>query len=696
MLNDFLLNLAANLTCDLLKAAATRLRDAAFGDAQQQALQRACQRAFEAMFGQIVANLDPAMQTHLGDLLGQFVASKEVANRLLDLALTGQPLPMAELRRRFEGLGFDPTTLPVDFDAAMTAFVEALAQALRDEAMEPDSPLYNRVSLGRLDALHIEQQGQRTLLERVLDGQSEAASQLGAQLVRLEGQLQEVRSLLTELVRAGGSRGVAVGGDVTSSVIVTGDRNIVLADGGRLARWWEEIGPDPQALLSEYLRRVADAFAPLRFPLGHLPKPIPLDEVYLDLPIVRAPTEEALLRPRRPGQRLSGESILQAGELLKRHQRSALVGILGMGKTTTLRYLTWLYAARPEHRLYWGRRELVPFYASIADLAELWSPDKRAAGPEGLVEAFAEAIARALGGAFGARNVARIFRFVLDQGKALVLLDALDEFQASNQERLGFVEALQAVWDAPPFKDNRLLMTSRPYRFLNPRGFAQYALQTPEGEMDRLIDRLGRAVLRARYETMPDEDVEAWVEQLGVAIRSPRLREFWTPFYVTLMVYLGTGTDSAQEGVSLLDAIGGLADLYRYFLIKTIEWESAKGNRPEIPEDKAILALGYLAYDSFVERVRDPAADRIGNAIGISLGEAAAIRRFWLGTGLIYQDELRRHQGFNYAGFQAFGVAAALADMSRRGQQGQVTELLGRYAWDPEWELVRQLYIALA
>jgi hypothetical protein len=73
-----------------------------------------------------------------------FLAADDVADGLLDLALEGREPPLPHLRARFDALDYDRATLPVDFDAALTALTRGLTDALLAAAMAPDSPLHHR------------------------------------------------------------------------------------------------------------------------------------------------------------------------------------------------------------------------------------------------------------------------------------------------------------------------------------------------------------------------------------------------------------------------------------------------------------------------------------------------------------------------------------------------------------------------
>jgi hypothetical protein len=152
-LDSFILSIAANLATDLLKAGARQLADLAYGDAEVHAMQRAYNHAFARMLAGITSPLDAEMLEHVSELFSRFVADPQVNRMLLDIALTGTDLPLEQLHGRFEALGYEPSTLPLDFDTAMSDFVIGLAAGLLSEAAQKNSPLFNRVSLGRMAVL---------------------------------------------------------------------------------------------------------------------------------------------------------------------------------------------------------------------------------------------------------------------------------------------------------------------------------------------------------------------------------------------------------------------------------------------------------------------------------------------------------------------------------------------------------------
>lgn len=152
LIADFGINLAAALAYDLLKALGGRLRDLAFGPPEVRALERVYTAAFEALLRELAAELGCESSDVPDIALREYVNDPDVADLLLDLALGEREVSMVELRRRFDEQ-YDRATLSLDFNRAMAQFVQVLARALDDEAAQPGSLLYNRVSLAHLKEL---------------------------------------------------------------------------------------------------------------------------------------------------------------------------------------------------------------------------------------------------------------------------------------------------------------------------------------------------------------------------------------------------------------------------------------------------------------------------------------------------------------------------------------------------------------
>jgi hypothetical protein len=222
MLNDFLTNLAVNLAHDLLRAGADRLRTLAFGDTEKRSLRQCYQSGFQAMLDSVCAGPDRDHQALVETILRQFVTAPGVAQTLLDVALAGADLPdLPALRAAFDALDFDRATLPVDFDRALTAFHRGLSEALVNEASRPNSPLFNRVNLGRMLTI-------QTLLQQ----QGHTLAAIVQQLQRIEGQ-----------------------GNTVYNIVIAEATGVAIGDGARVE---QALPADVRAILDEVLRLIRD------------------------------------------------------------------------------------------------------------------------------------------------------------------------------------------------------------------------------------------------------------------------------------------------------------------------------------------------------------------------------------------------------------------------------------------------------
>jgi hypothetical protein len=150
---DLFLGIATNLAYDLFTAGAGRLQQTTLGEPQQQELRACYEAAFTAMLQSVGDGLGRDELDLVGDIFRDYVQQPAVSEPLLDLALSDQPPDLAQLAQAFDALDFDRSTLPVDFDAVLRAFHTGLTEALLQRARQSDNPLYNTVSLGRLETI---------------------------------------------------------------------------------------------------------------------------------------------------------------------------------------------------------------------------------------------------------------------------------------------------------------------------------------------------------------------------------------------------------------------------------------------------------------------------------------------------------------------------------------------------------------
>jgi hypothetical protein len=109
MIDNFLLNLAAELTQTLMQAGDSRLRQITLGTAEEQSLCAAFTKGFESLLTEAAAHLpqDDLGEEHqelLRKIFTEFLAQPDVADNLLALAVAGTPPDLPCLARRFDAL----------------------------------------------------------------------------------------------------------------------------------------------------------------------------------------------------------------------------------------------------------------------------------------------------------------------------------------------------------------------------------------------------------------------------------------------------------------------------------------------------------------------------------------------------------------------------------------------------------------
>ncbi len=475
-----------------------------------------------------------------------------------------------------------------------------------------------------------------------------------------------LEALYSLLARYGAPTNIQINGDLHHSVINVGNNNqITLDDGGDLAERWQALTLDDAAAEQRYRQQTAALFSRLTFPLpGDFSFALPLEQVYFP---------RRIARPFQPAEEID--------DALKAERPLALLNALGAGKTTTLRYLTWSYAASPPDRFFWRKDDFLPFYLPAAELARAWQPETD------FVTACARAAARAPGHrVLSPWLVERLLRAALQEGRALLLIDALDEYRAEPAARRAFVESLSAHWRALP-PENRLLLASRPYQFLH-QDFAEYRLPdlAPQDAASLALP-LARALLEQR-QTPPDLR-RRHLDDLRALLAAPRLAALLDrPFYVTLLTALVCRPPRFEDGLQQARQVMRLRDLYRFFLRQTIEWEKAKPAAAPPPEEALFHALADLAWQTFL-----PAEMQAHFPLlrPLSEVESRPALEFWQRTGLLWRDEFSLEWRFAYSGFQSFGAALALQRLWQSGQHDLLrrlqAETLPDKAWDDVWSL---------
>ena len=155
MIAEFFLGLAGNLTYEVLSKSGVHIFDAVL-NVEQRELNNAYKHAFEVMFTEIPVVLlgtDPKQVKANLDQVGKewhdFVSKPDVHHLLLELALAGYEEQTAvQLRAAFANHPFTIGTQNM-----IDMLIIGLADGFRVEAEKPDSKMFNKVTLGKLERM---------------------------------------------------------------------------------------------------------------------------------------------------------------------------------------------------------------------------------------------------------------------------------------------------------------------------------------------------------------------------------------------------------------------------------------------------------------------------------------------------------------------------------------------------------------
>ena len=170
--------LATDLANTAVLAAAGRMREAAFGPAQERKLKELLGESIRAMLDRLTRSGELAGDSdYVTDLrirLTNFFSVGEVAEALIAVAVDSEPLPVGRLREIYEGRGYDAGAFPATFEGVLNEFALHLSRRVREEASTEGSPLNNLVEVAKLYGL------EATLQEvlRTIEARGATASEL--------------------------------------------------------------------------------------------------------------------------------------------------------------------------------------------------------------------------------------------------------------------------------------------------------------------------------------------------------------------------------------------------------------------------------------------------------------------------------------------------------------------------------------
>ncbi|MAG35182.1 MAG: hypothetical protein CL878_02895 [Dehalococcoidia bacterium] len=114
---------------------------ALLGTKGEQALSQAYEYALGALLEEVGKGREKSEAKELESVLKRFFDDEEVSGGILAFALRSEPPDLTRLAKRFDALGGDRETLPVDFDWSIRVFYRELTAHLISQAVSPESVL---------------------------------------------------------------------------------------------------------------------------------------------------------------------------------------------------------------------------------------------------------------------------------------------------------------------------------------------------------------------------------------------------------------------------------------------------------------------------------------------------------------------------------------------------------------------------
>jgi formylglycine-generating enzyme required for sulfatase activity len=352
-----------------------------------------------------------------------------------------------------------------------------------------------------------------------------------------------------------------VGGNVKDSNILIGKDNKVIQ-----ARTYIDgnvyKGPaprDPQEALKIYREVIANSTSSL--PLRGIDlevsdptsaqKPISLSNVYIALdtktqiPLSREDVEE-IQRKKGRGVVLEKDRSLSVLEAVIQNRNIVIKGDPGSGKSTFVNYLAHCFATGNTNTLtgwHQAEKNLLPVIIILRDFAK-GLPKKlpAQAEPRHLWDfVFSRLKAQNLS------SSSKPILELLEQGKAAVFLDGLDEVP-TREQRIFVRDAVEAF--AKRYPNNRFLVTCRVLSYQPPKSRNEPDLRlknVPEFELAPFDDEKISAFIDGWYgelsnlRTVSPDEAKDSVERLKTAVRRPELRRLApNPLLLTVMALVNT------------------------------------------------------------------------------------------------------------------------------------------------------------
>lgn len=494
-------------------------------------------------------------------------------------------------------------------------------------------------------------------------------------------------------INAGGDANVAnIGADA-----IVGD---IIFDGKRKPKP-EELAAAKRAYL-EFVIRANQDVKPSSVIDAQNRVTLQLDEIYVPVTItfkeIRAETDK---KDKRDKSQEEPPKRIELPQIVRDSPRAVLLGEPGAGKTTILRYLALHFAKTlREHPDYgvnvrhgdtdFGAARLPIFIrlATFASAKRTWR--------EYILDAFSDVSAPK-------EAVEQVLTEATSQGKALILLDGLDEVLDDRAHVIDQIES----FDAGLQGRNQIIVTSRRSSYGRALGGAFKAFDLNELEQEQIAKFLMCWNLAIEKKRIQENGETFQTEQEYEQAGKERAQEQFTKIAEKIDTNLGA-QNLAKNPLTLRmlaeayrwsgDLPNRRVDLYNLIVKQSLEfWETQVAQIPKgrnVSRREAITRLAPLAYWMHLEN-ESPSEDQITKRLGEILAlklklEPAhpdvenAVEDFWTRakerTGLFVQDT-PSHYGFVHATFREYFAGLYLVH-----DRAQAAQRIYAHRHQPRWE----------
>ncbi|TAH53621.1 MAG: NACHT domain-containing protein [Chloroflexota bacterium] len=427
-----------------------------------------------------------------------------------------------------------------------------------------------------------------------------------------------------------------------------------------------------------------------------------LDEIYVPVTItfkeLRAETDK---KDKRDKSQEEPPKRIELAQSVRDSPRAVLLGEPGAGKTTILRYLPLHFAKtlreHPDYSVNVQDREAdfgaarLPIFIRLATFASA----KRTLR-EYVLEAFSDVSAPK-------ETVKQVLAEALSQGKALILLDGLDEVLDNRAYVVDQIES----FDAGLQGRNQIIVTSRGSSYGRALGGAFKAFDLNELEPEQIAKFLMYWNLAIEKKRIQENGETFQTEQEYEQAVKERAQEQFTKIAEKIDTNLGA-QNLAKNPLTLRmlaetyrwsgDLPNRRVDLYNLIVKQSLEfWEVEVASVPEgknVSYDEAIDLLGPLAYWMHSEK-ESPSETEIKDQLKRALKAnpdritptesiAKSIDNFWTRakerTGLFVQDT-PSHYRFVHATFREYFAGLYLVQ-----DRAQAAQRIYAHRHQPRWE----------